>query len=247
MSTSPAAAGVQPDWERIPSEEWSLYREVIHRARDQNIPFAFGGAFASAVYTGELRNTKDFDFYLRPVDRDRMIRVMTEAGLTDHFERLPYDRSWIYRASRGDVLVDAIWAMANHRTEVDDGWLTRGPEINMRGERLRAIPVEELIWSKLYVLQRERCDWTDVFNLLDARLEAIDWNHLLNRLEEDLPLLSGAAMVFAWLAPDRLEAIPPEVRGRLCLPDITASDPPQLSRVRAQLLDSRPWFIRHMR
>jgi hypothetical protein len=231
---------------RIPAGEWALYREVMRRAAAQGIRFAFGGAFATAAYTGELRNTKDFDIYIRPGDREPMIRIMDEAGLTDHYDRLAYDRSWIYRASRDDVIVDAIWAMANHRAEVDDAWLSLGPEVSIFGEQFRAIPIEELIWSKLYVLQHERCDWTDIFNLLDVQLEAIDWDRLLTRLAEDAPLLRGAVSVFSWLAPDRAAAIPATVRTRLELTDPVPGGP-ELSHARANLLDSRPWFIRQIR
>jgi hypothetical protein len=237
---------VRPEWHRIPADEWAVYRNVLRRATQRGIRYAFGGAFATAEYTGELRNTKDFDIYIRPADRAAMIQIMSEAGLTDHFDRLAYDRSWIYRASQGDIIVDAIWAMANQRAEVDEAWLTRGPEVSILGEALRAIPIEELIWSKLYVLQHERCDWTDVFNLLDARLEAIDWDRLLSRLAEDAPLLLGALSVFSWLAPDRASAIPPSVRDRLGLKDFRPGSP-ELSRARANLLDSRPWFSRHSR
>jgi len=249
MNTRAASkTSIQPDWEdRIPEEEWALYREVIRRARDKGISFAFGGAFATALYTGELRNTKDFDLYLLPADREKMIHAMEEAGLSDHFPRLSYDQSWIYRGSRNDVIVDAIWAMANHRTVVDQDWLGRGPEASIKGERLRAIPLEELIWSKLYVLQRERCDWTDIFNLLDARVDRVDWEHLLLRLGEDQPLLAGALRVFCWVAPDRLPAIPSSVRTRFGLPEPSGSVDPELSRARARLLDTRPWFNRHAR
>jgi Nucleotidyl transferase of unknown function (DUF2204) len=241
--TGPA---LQPEWEqRIPAEEWTVYREVMQRARARGIRFAFGGAFATAVYTGELRNTKDFDFYLLPSDREPMIQAMHEAGLQDYFERLSYDRSWIYRANRNDIIVDAIWAMANQRTEVDEDWLTRGPEITVHGERLRAIPAEELIWSKLYVLQRERCDWGDVFNVLDARAEDLDWERLIRRLGDDVPLLSGALSVFVWLAPDRSSAIPSWVQARVGLPSAKSVPDPMLSQKRAGLLDSRPWFRHH--
>ena len=247
MTPSSVPDVVQPAWEqRIPPDEWSVYQQVIRQARAAGVRFAFGGAFATAVYTGELRNTKDFDFYVTPADRDRMIQAMAQAGLTDHFERLSYDRQWIYRASRGDIIVDTIWAMANQRAIVDDYWLVRGPEVTIFGERLRAIPVEELIWSKLYVLQRERCDWTDVFNLLDARAEAVDWDHLLGRLEDDAPLLAGALDVFAWLAPHRVAGIPRRVRTELGLRDLSPPDS-EVSRVRADLLDSRPWFTRLIR
>jgi hypothetical protein len=239
---------IHPSWEhRIPDEEWAVYHEVIRRARAQKIGFAVGGAFATATYTGQLRNTKDFDLYLLPSDRQAIIGVMEQAGLSDYFERQSYDRSWIYRGSRGDIIVDAIWAMANHRASVDQSWLSRGPEVSIRGERLRAIPLEELIWSKLYVLQRERCDWTDVLNLLDCRVAEVNWEHLLVRLEDDAPLLAGALQVFGWLVPERLSAIPQPVKAGLGLPSSAGPADPELTRSRADLLDSRPWFIRNMR
>lgn len=239
-------AMVRGDWgHRIPDAEWAVYREAIREVRAVNIPFAFGGAFALAAYTGSFRNTKDFDFYVRPSDRNAMIRALTAAGLEDHYARLPYDRSWIYRASRGDIIVDAIWAMANQRAVVDDDWFTRAPEVTIRDERLRAIPVEELIWSKLYIIQRGRCDWGDVFNLLDAQAPAMDWERLLQRLAEDQPLLAGAMAVFGWLAPDQVAAVPAKVWTRLGLsrPVRGQSDNPAK---RVKLLDSRPWFTRFL-
>ncbi|MFL5402725.1 MAG: hypothetical protein ACJ8BF_07905 [Gemmatimonadales bacterium] len=233
---------VRPGWgNQIGDAEWRVYHQVVKEARRSGVRFAFGGAFATAVYTGDLRNIKDFDFYILPQDRAPMIAAITQVGLEDHYHRLPYDRSWIYRASTGDVIVDAIWAMANSRTVVDDRWLDAGPEVTLRGETIRAIPVEELIWSKLYVLQRERCDWGDVFNLIDARAETIDWGHLIDRIGADAPLLAGAVTVFAWLAPDRASAIPAPVWKRLgLLPPRGAAE----AANRANLLDSRPWFHR---
>lgn len=237
------AAPVEPNWQmRIPDSEWAVYSRVIREVRSAGIRFAFGGAFATAVYTDQLRNTKDFDFYILPTDRERMERALTRAGLHDHFERLTYDRKWIYRASQDDIIVDAIWQMANYRAQVDQQWLDRGPEVVIRGEALRAIPIEELIWSKLYVLQRERCDWGDVFKLIDAQPARIDWRHLLDRLADDAPLLAGALEVYAWLAPDRAGRIERRVWDRLGLSYPAPTPNPELARARAELLDSRPWF-----
>jgi hypothetical protein len=234
---------LRPLWEnRIPDAEWTVYRRVIEEARSAGIEFAFGGAFATAVYTGQLRNTKDFDFYILPEDRDRMKDAISRAGLEDYFERLPYDRSWIYRASQGDIIVDAIWQMANQRALVNPEWLGRGPEVSLRGEHLRAIAIEELIWSKLYILQRERSDWSDVLNLIDAQATVIDWDHLSERLADDSSLLSAVLLVYAWLAPDRAPDIPAVAWSRLALPPPRHCSDPELSRRRANLLDSRPWF-----
>lgn len=232
----------QPWSPRLPDEEWRVYQRVADEARKGGVRFAFGGAFASAVYTGELRNTKDFDFYILPEDRAAMQEAISRAGLVDYFDRLPYDRSWIYRASQGDVLVDAIWAMANQRTLVDHLWLSRGPLVDIRGEQLRAIPIEELIWSKLYVLQRERTDWGDVLNLLAAQGESVDWQHLLSRLDADTPLLAAVLSLFAWLDPSRAGGIPGWVWDRLGVAPPSPGGHNVDPQGRATLLDSRPWF-----
>ena len=236
---------VRLEWqEHIEPAEWTVYQRVVTQARSAGLPFAFGGAFATAVYTGQLRNTKDFDFYIRPADTEAMIGAISRAGLRDHYDRLPYDRKWIYRASEDGVIVDAIWARANLRTTVDEEWLSAGPEVTIRGERLRAIPIEELIWTKLYVLQRERSDWGDVFNLMDAQAPSIEWDRLIVRMGTDQPLLAGALSVFAWLAPDRAVDIPDAVWCRLGLSRPKDDPDPDLSPERAALLDSRPWFRR---
>jgi hypothetical protein len=228
------------EWDLIAEREWAVYREVIHQARSLGIWCAFGGAFATAVYTGQLRNTKDFDLYILPQDYGRMIEALRRAGLQDHYDRLPYDRSWIYRASREDIIVDAIWQMANARAAVDQQWLTLGPEVVIRGERLRAIPVEELLWTKLYVLQRERSDWPDVLNLVHAQARGMDWDRLIHRLEADSPLLRAVLLLYRWLVPER-DDIPAKVWARLELPDRSEAGV-ELTRQRAALLDSRPWF-----
>jgi hypothetical protein len=233
---------VHPVWgPGIDVAEWEVYHRVIREARSAGVHLAFGGAFATAVYTGHLRNTKDFDFYVLPDQRDAMVEATRRAGLHDHYDREPYDRAWIYRASTDGIIVDTIWAMANLRTRVDQRWISAGPVVALRGELLRAIPIEDLIWSKLYVLQRERCDWGDVLNLIDSRPDVIEWEPLLDRMGEDTPLLAGALSVYAWLAPDRVSRIPGTVWERLGTTPQTTGGGPEVSR-RARLIDSRPWF-----
>jgi hypothetical protein len=197
-----------------------------------------GGGFAFAAYTGRWRDTKDIDLYVRPQDRGLAIQALGQAGFEDYYSRLPYDRNWIYRGIRADVIVDVIWAMANQRAQVDDIWLKRARPVSIRSQILQVVPIEELIWCKIYILQRDRCDWTDIFNLLYARREELDWNHLRRRLGDDQPLLHSLATMYAWLCP----------RSALRLPrSIWRSCPPRPVRApvafrRSKLLDSRAWF-----
>lgn len=238
-----AGLDLQASWPaHIPDEQWETYRKIIRLAKDRRLHFSLGGAFAMAAYTSRWRNSKDMDIYVQPADRDAMVEVLTAAGLDDFYERLPYDRGWIYRGCRGDVIVDVIWAMANRRAHVDSTWIEEGPLVKVRQEWVRVVPPEEMIWAKLYVLQRDRCDWTDDLNFLHAVGPTLNWNHLFDRLGDDAPLLGGLLMIFAWLSPRRARELPPWLWERLRMPGPPRQGSDEQEAGRARLLDSRPWY-----
>jgi hypothetical protein len=235
------------DWNAlVPPEQWAVYKSVLDAALGAGVPFALGGGLAVGLYTGRPRNTKDLDIYVRPEDRDRMVEIVTACGLSDYFDEAPYDRQWIYRGHRDEVIVDTIWSMANQRASVDDRWLNRGPVIRMFDRQFPAIPVEELIWSKLYVLQRDRCDWPDILNLICAAGRHLDWAHLLDRVAEDRPLLKGVLAIFSWVSPHDAEEIPERVWYSLELPRPTTARDPEGRPARPDLLDTRPWFFEQL-
>ncbi|HTL59944.1 MAG TPA: nucleotidyltransferase [Candidatus Limnocylindrales bacterium] len=222
----------------IPDSEWAAYARALKMMRAAGLDFMVGGGFAFAAYTGRWRDTKDIDLYVRPQDREKAINALHQAGFEDFYDRLPYDRNWIYRGAQSDFIVDIIWSMANQRAHVDELWFKRAPKLTLRGERLSVIPLEELIWCKLYIIQRDRCDWTDIFNLLYARAGQIDWNHLNNRLEADQPLLRALLTVYGWLCPSAALALPRS----LWRPFSRQHIGPEVVRHRSMLLDSRAWF-----
>ncbi len=224
--------------ESVPDEEWEVYERVIRGIAASGPPFALGGAFALATYTGHLRNTKDLDIYVLPEDRESMIKVMTSCGLEDYHSKLPYDRGWIYRGYSSGMIVDIIWGMPNRRSMADTHWLTRGPSVEIRGHRLKILPAEELIWGKMYVMQRERCDWPDVMNLLYHTGAALDWQHLLWRAHDDTPVLASVVTLFSWLCPDRADEFPRWLWDAL---GITRRETRECGS-RSHLLDTRPWF-----
>jgi len=229
---------IRPVWlEKVPEEEWSVYEPVLKEAQSAGVRFALGGAFALATYTDHLRNTKDLDIYVLPSQRELMVSVVGKCGLEDMYSRLPYDRGWIYRACCESRIVDIIWAMPNRRSTVDLDWLTRGPEIEARGYALRILPIEELFWAKLYVMQRERCDWPDILNLLYYSGGRINWEQLLARVGDDFPLLTAVLTVFSWLCPERAEQLPSWLWNRLGM-----KSKPADCGSRSHLLDTRPWF-----
>lgn len=228
--------------ELISTEEWSIYQAGMQAAKNAKIPFLVGGAFALAVYTGRWRSTKDIDFIVHPADRDAIIDALTKAGFKDYYEQLPYDRGWIYRSTRGNYIVDVIWRMANRRAEVDEDWFQNAPAVSVAGEVFHIVPPEELLWHKLYVLQRDRCDWPDVFNLLYAAGSKLDWDYLLKRMENDVPLLTGMLNVFTWMCPGHIKELPEWVREKFRL-SYPVPGTPDLVEKNVRYLDSRDWFV----
>lgn len=228
-------------WTQAMSEaQWETYRSALDAVRSSGVDVLLGGGFALAIYTGRWRNTKDIDFYIRKSDREAAVAALTHAGFEDYYSVLPYDRKWIYRSTRDGVIVDIIWAMANQRAQVDQLWFDRATPISIRGEAIRVVPLEEFIWCKLYILQRDHCDWTDVLNAIHAAAALIDWRHLLARLEEDWPLLKALLSVYGWICPKRAQKLPGWLRRRLRLDAVQPSKTEERRRIR--LLDSRGWF-----
>lgn len=227
--------------ERLPEEQWRIYKDVMAAARERNVRFAVGGGLAAMTYAGQWRNTKDIDLYVLPQDVGRMIQIVKDLGLADYYEVDPYDRKWIYRSHRDDTIVDIMWAMANQRAQVDERWL-EGPEVEAGGERFRLLAPEEEIWSKLYVLQRDRCDWMDTLNLIYGVGTELNWRHLIARAGDDVPLLRAVVSIFAWVAPDRARQLPGWLWPELGVKAPQADGGFELTRERARLLDSRPWF-----
>ena len=228
----------------IPMEQWSVYEKTLKLAYQRDIPFAVGGGIAFSHYASRWRNTKDLDVYVLPDDRQAMIQITRDAGLVDYFNVHDYDRGWIFRShDTQGIIVDIIWQMANYRAQVDQGWLSRGDLVLVHGLPIRLIPPEELIWCKLYILQRDRCDWGDLLNILNCRAAQLDWAHLLLRVGEDRRVLAALVELFAWTCPQKANDLPPalwELLGIARPPESSLSSAVEKEHVR--LLDSRDWF-----
>jgi hypothetical protein len=226
--------------EAISKTEWAVYRSAIKALRAAEIPFLLGGGFALATFTGRWRDTKDIDFYILPEHRKAVTRALASVGLRDYFPRVRYDRKWIYRSVKKDMIVDIIWSMANRRAQVDQEWFTYSSAVSIRGENLAVVPVEEFLWCKLYIVQRDHCDWTDIFNLLYAIGTQIDWNRLIARLGPDVPLLQAVLSVYSWLCPAQARKLPQALWRKV---NLRPSECPEFVRDdRIRLLDTRAWF-----
>jgi hypothetical protein len=238
--------GLSQAWEKlIPDEQWCVLVAGKRAAAAAGAPVLLGGALALAAYTGRWRNTKDIDLIVKPGHEADIIAALKAAGFADLFETEPYDRAWIFRATRDGVILDIIWALPNQRVAIDEAWFEHARAVRLHGEDYAVVPIEELVRAKLYVMQRERCDWVDVLNALAGSATEIDWDHLVARMGKDLPLLQAVLAIFTWIAPERAGAIPAEWRERFALPSVESEDLAALEVRRVRLFDSRPWWAAH--
>lgn len=229
----------------IPEEQWAVLTAGTDALAAAGAPPLLAGAIALAIYTGHWRNTKDIDVVIRAEDRERAVDALRRAGFEDYFDRQAYDRSWIFRGYRDGVLFDVIWALPNHRVGIDADWFAHATSVTLRGRRYAVAPAEEIVRVKLYVMQRERCDWVDVLNVLAATAERLAWPRLVERMGRDLPLLHAALAIFNWMCPGRAHALPAWVRKQFALPRVEAEDLAATEERRVRLFDSRPWFALH--
>ena len=183
---------------------------------------------------------------LPPSRRDEGIEIISSLGFHDLFAEKPYDRGWIYRGCQGGMIADIIWSFANYRTEVSERWLERAPRVLIRGTQVPLLPVEELLWAKLHIMHRDRCDWPDLLNVLYRCGEQVDWDHLLGLIGEDAGLLGGLLATFAWICPGRARALPRWLWRRVGLLEPAAprsgEAAPDVDWARVNLLEHREWF-----
>jgi hypothetical protein len=193
-------------FEDIEPRTLAFYRRVMHLARESGIPFMVGGAFALRHYSDIERWTKDFDVFVRPEDYERLQEVLTRAGY-----RREDTHDWVGKAFDGDDFVDIIFSSGNGVARVDDEWLANAVDGEALGERVPLIPVEEMIWSKGFVMERERYDGHDVVHLIRSQGGRLDWNRLLRRFGEQWPVLLQHLLLFRYVFPGERHAVPDEV------------------------------------
>lgn len=225
----------------IPEEQWTAYAPVLASARDKGLRFAVGGGIAFSLYAGMRRNTKDLDVFIHPPDQETFLPLMKQAGFSE-YTAVPYDPTWSYRGVCLGNILDVLWRMLNNRGTIDAGWVRRGWPLQVRGIDLRLIPPEELIWSKLYILHRERCDWPDLLALLGVLGARLDWEYLLARVGEDAQLLGGVMSIFRWLCPGKAAALPPWIWARLGLSSAEGNGGPAVDWSRIALIKEGHWF-----
>lgn len=225
----------------LPASDWAIYHAAVKAAQSLAIPHAIGGGLAVSFYTGLWRSTKDFDLYVLPEHRQALIDALLGVGMVDYYPQKHYDRAWIFRATQAGVIIDVIWAMANRADVVSPSWLATEVHAVLPGATLPVLAPEYLLWSKIHVLQRDRCDWPDLLNLIHVAGPRMDWPLTLRLLGDHAPLLAGLLAVYSWIAPGRAAQLPRMLWSTLGL-SVPQGGGDILDLGHVRMIDSCPWF-----
>jgi hypothetical protein len=181
-----------------------FYMEALQKLQDTGIPFLIGGALAFSHYSNIPRDTKDLDVFVRSPDCQRVLDAFASAGYQTEM-RFPH---WLGKVRRGAHFMDVIFSSGNGITRVDDLWFEHAPRADVLGVIARVTPVEEMIWSKAFVQERERFDGADVLHLLRETGPSLDWPRLLMRFGDHWRVLLSHLVLFGFVYPDRRQSVP---------------------------------------
>ena len=181
-----------------------FYIDALKRLQDTGIPFLVGGAFAFAYFSRVPRDTKDIDIFVKPEDCPRVLQAFDRLGFEAAI-RFPH---WLGKIRCGDHVIDVIFASGNGIARVDDLWFEHAPKTNVLGIIVRLTPVEEIVWSKAFVQERERFDGADIAHLLREAGPSIDWPRLLMRFGDHWRVLLSHLITFGFVYPDKRQNVP---------------------------------------
>jgi hypothetical protein len=175
--------------------------EVLNRAK---VPFLVGGAFAFIHQAGIDKSTKDLDVFARPGDVQRLLEACAAAG----YETELVFSHWLAKIRSAEGFIDVNFNSGNGIATVDDGWFEHSTGGDVLSVPVRIAPPEETIWSKAFVMERERYDGADVSHLILALGERLDWRRLVDRFGTHWRVLLGHLVLFGFIYPSARSRVP---------------------------------------
>jgi hypothetical protein len=195
----------------VSSPAHKFYGDTLRTLTAAEVPFVVGGAFALKHYAGIDRATKDLDVFLCRRDLPRALSLLRQRGYATE-DSFPH---WLAKAWCGDDFVDFIHNSANGLCRVDDSWFRSAKRVTIFDQPALLCPIEEVIWSKCFVMERERFDGADIYHLFAARGDTLDWNRLLDNLGKHWRVLLAHLVLFSFVYPRERERIPRWVKDEL--------------------------------
>jgi hypothetical protein len=184
-----------------------FYRDAMEVLNRASVPFLVGGAFAFIHQAGIDKSTKDLDIFARPRDVQRLLEASAAAG----YETELVFSHWLAKIRSPEGFIDVIFNSGNGVAAVDDGWFDHAIDGEVLNVPVKIAPAEETLWSKAFVMERERFDGADVAHLILAHGERMDWERLLVRFGQHWRVLLAHLVLFGFIFPSERSRVPAEV------------------------------------
>ncbi len=98
---------------------------------------------------------------------------------------------------------------------MDDDWFAHAVDEEVLGVPVKLCPPEEMIWSKAFIMERERYDGGDVAHLFRHCSGLVDWQRLLSRFNGHWRVLLSHLVLFGFIYPGERALIPAPVMKEL--------------------------------
>lgn len=181
-----------------------FYRDAMEVLNRAHVPFLVGGAFAFIHQAGIDKSTKDLDLFARPGDVQRLLEACATAG----YETELVFSHWLAKIRSPEGFIDVIFRSGNGVAVVDDDWFAHAISGEVLTVPVKIAPAEETVWSKAFVMERERYDGADVSHLILAVGERLDWNRLLTRFGPHWRVLLSHLVLFGFIYPTARSRVP---------------------------------------
>jgi hypothetical protein len=189
----------------------AFFVDVLRSLRESGTPFLVGGGYALRRHTPFDRPVNDLDLFLLPAAAEPVLRFFADLGYRTELT-FPH---WLGKIYKGKAYVDIIFSSGNSVSIVDDLWFRYAVEDEVLGETVRLCPPEEMIWSKAFIMDRDRFDGADVIHLLLGRGEELDWPRLLERFRPHPLVLLSHLVLLQFAYPSARDRVPAWVWSRL--------------------------------
>jgi hypothetical protein len=200
--TTPAPAAANRHDRHIDASLLSPGAAGAHRGRYR---FPGRGGYALERYLGIGRLVKDLDLFLRAADVQKALDHLSRRLGCDTELTFPH---WLGKVRKRGDHVDLIFNAGNGVCVVDDEWFNYAVPSRVLDVPVLLCPVEEMIWSKAFVMERERYDGADVAHLLHACAGSLDWDRLSQRFGKPWRILFAHLTLFGFIYPSERRRIP---------------------------------------
>jgi hypothetical protein len=196
--------GLSPTHSMVETPSRAFYREAMEVLSRAGIPFMVGGTFAFVHQAGIDRSTKDLDIFVRPSDVHALLNACNAAG---YEADLVYSH-WLAKIKSATGFIDVIFSSGNGIAVVDEHWFEHATEREVLGIPVKVAPAEESVWSKAFVMERERYDGADVSHIILAYGDRMDWRRLIDRFGRYWRVLLSHLVLYGFIYPSARTRVP---------------------------------------